>query len=83
VVRLVEEELATGKRLRCYATVVGVASGSDPAREMAPVAAVWAVCPLLGVESTRDASARHIDDGDLLGGNDSVGAKSTQGRCYL
>jgi hypothetical protein len=46
VARLVEQELATGKRLGCYATVVGAASGGDPA------VAVRARCPPPGVEST-------------------------------
>jgi hypothetical protein len=60
-----------------------VAPGSDPTREIAPMAAVWVGYPAPGVESRRGASARRIDGGVLLGGGGSVGAKSAWGRGYL
>jgi hypothetical protein len=72
-----------GKRFGCYATAVGVAFGGAPAQETAPAVAVWARYPPPGVESARDASARRINGGGLLGGGGSVGAKSARGRCYL
>jgi hypothetical protein len=45
VVKLIEEELATGKRFGCSKTAVRAASGGDPAREMALTTAVWAGYP--------------------------------------
>jgi hypothetical protein len=83
VAKLVEEEPATGKRFGHSATAVRVAFGTDLAREMAPMAVVWAGYPPPCVESTQGASARRIDGGDLLGGGGLVGAKSAWGRCYL
>jgi uncharacterized membrane protein YgcG len=48
-----------------------------------PLIAVWVGYLAPGIESRRGASARRIDDGGLLGGGGSVGAKSTRGRGYL
>jgi hypothetical protein len=75
--------MATRRRLGRPLTAERVAPGGDPTRGTAPTAAVWVRYPAPGVESRRGASARRIDDGGLLGGGDSVGAKSARGRGYL
>jgi hypothetical protein len=59
-------------------TAVRVAPGGDPTREIALMAAVWVGYPAPGIESRRGASARWIDNGGLLGGRGSVGAKSAR-----
>jgi hypothetical protein len=56
--KLIEEELAAGKLFGCSKTVVRAISGGDLAREMAPMVAVWAGYPPLGIESMQGASAR-------------------------
>jgi hypothetical protein len=55
-----------------------VAPDGDPTREIALMAAVWVGYPAPGIESRRGASARWIDNGGLLGGRGSVGAKSAR-----
>jgi hypothetical protein len=75
--------MATRRRLGRPLTAVRVAPGGDPTQEPAPTAAVCVGYPAPGVESRRGASARRIDDGGLLGGGDSVGAKSARGRGYF
>jgi hypothetical protein len=75
--------VATRRWLGRPLTAVGVAPSGDPTYETPPMAMVWVGYPALGVESKQGASARWIDDGGLLGGGGSVGAKSARGRGYL
>jgi hypothetical protein len=82
-VEMDHRRMATRRWLGRPSTAVRVAPGGDPTRETASMAAVWVGYPSLGVESRRGALARWIDGGGLLGGGDSVGAKSARGRGYL
>jgi hypothetical protein len=75
--------MATRRRLGRPLTVVRVAPSGDPTRKIALTTAVWVGYPAPGVESGRGASARRINNGGLLGGGGSVGAKSARGRGYL
>jgi hypothetical protein len=76
-VKLIEEELTTGRQFGCSEAAVRAAFGGYPAWEMALTTAVWAEYLPLGVESTQGASTRWID------GSGSVRAKSARGRSYL
>jgi hypothetical protein len=71
--------MATRRWLERPSTTLRVAPGGESTREIAPTAAVWVGYLALGGESMRDASARRIDGGGLLGGGGSVGAKSAWG----
>jgi hypothetical protein len=53
-------------------TMVGAASSGTPAPRSAPMAVVQAGAPPSSAESAREALARRIDGGGLLGGGSSV-----------
>jgi hypothetical protein len=75
--------LAAMRRLGQSSTAAGAVSGIALAPRFAPVVVVQVGAPPPSLESARDASARRIDGGGLLGGSGSIGAKSARGSHYL
>jgi hypothetical protein len=70
----------TGKRFGRSAMAARAASGGAPAWETTLTATVQVGDPPPSVESVREASARQINGGGLLGGDDSVGGKIHTGK---
>jgi hypothetical protein len=72
VVKMIERRPATRRRLRQSSMAAGAASGGALAPWFAPAVVVQAGAPPPTVELTRNAKARRINGGSLLGGGGSV-----------